>query len=91
MKNVLKKRTAGEVQKSHRSPTAAAVTPRSDQRGSAGQFDWDGDSSGKLKDLGNVDGKASDRIPFCFTDGKECAAPSSFTTPQPPSFEMTPA
>jgi hypothetical protein len=90
MKNVLKNSTGGDVQKSHRRPTAAAVIPRSVQRGSAGQLACGEESWRKLKAFGKVDGNPAERIPCCLTDGKECAAPSSLTTPQPPSFEIAP-
>jgi hypothetical protein len=91
MKNELKNNIGGDVQKSHKTPTAAAVIPRSVQRGSDGQLACGEDSSRKLNALGKVDGNAADKIPCFLTDGKECAAPSSLTTPQPPSFEIAPA
>lgn len=77
MKKELKNNTGGDVQNSQRIPTAAAVTPRRDQRGSAGQWACEEGSCKKLKDLGKVDGKEIDLIPFFLTEGKECAAPSS--------------
>lgn len=92
MKKVLKKNTGGEVVKIDRITTAATVIPRRGHRGSCGHVACDADRRTKLKDLGNVDGKPIDVNPFWVTDGYECAAPSSVTTPQPPAgFETTPA
>jgi hypothetical protein len=59
---VLKNNIGGDVQKSHKTPTAAAVTPSKVQRGSDGQLACGEDSSRKLKALGKVDGKAADRM-----------------------------
>ena len=91
MKKVLKNKTGGEVQKSQRTATAAAVTPRSGHLGSLGQVACDDDRSTKVNDFGNVEGKPDDTIPCCLDGGKLCAAPSRRTTPQPPTeFEMAP-
>jgi hypothetical protein len=90
MKNVLKKSTAGEVQKTHSTTDAAIVMLSSGHRGSCGQVASD-EGLTKLKDLGNVDGNPRELMPFFFEAWKECAAPSRRTTPQPPSLSMTPA
>lgn len=92
MKNVLKKKTGGEVVKRERSTVAPIVMPSRGHLGSQGQLAWEDDSFTKLNDLGNVDGNSTDVNPFRLEDGYECAAPSSFTTPHPPAvFVIAPA
>jgi hypothetical protein len=60
MKKVVKNRTDGDVEKSHRIARAAMVMPRRVHLGSGGQVAWDEARSMKLKAFGKVDGKLTD-------------------------------
>ena len=89
MPKVLKKNTPGDVVKIEMSTTAAVVMPSSSHRGSEGQVALEEESGTKPKDFGNVDVNSAEVNPFRVDDGNECAAPSSFTTPQPPPASVT--